>query len=237
LHDLSTLNAVYLYYMANAGYEDVPFFAGLAFTRAANVIADKKRGLSVRLAAARDGSEVGKILAEGTRAIAYYTGLEQKMLSSIQRIVGADKRPETRTLLARYIDDVGEFGKRVSLQFQDEAGSTAKSKSIEIVRYAPPDDAWSKEAALIVPRRTKVGTLTLDGIPVEEWKEVRSAPSWWEADHWAATSYFWCDGTRNLKEIRELVELEAGVPIQDFDLIAYYRFLEKFKMVEFVSGK
>jgi hypothetical protein len=237
LRDLSVLNAVYLYYMANAGSEDVPFLAGLAFDKAANVIAQKKRGFSARLAAAHDGAEVGKMLAEGTRAIEYYTGLEQKMLSSIQRIVSADKRPETRTLLARYIGDVGEFGKRVSLQFQEEAASIAKSKSIDIVRYAPPDDAWSKEAALIVPRKTKVGTLTLDGIPVEEWKEVRSAPSWWMADNWAAASYFWCDGTRNLKEIRELVELEAGVPVRDFDLIAYYRFLEKYKMVEFVSGK
>lgn len=65
----------------------------------------------------------------------------------------------------------------------------------------------------------------------------RSAPTFWEARNWAAASYFWCDGTRNLKEIRELVELEAGVPVRNFDLIAYFRFLEKYKMVEFVKGK
>jgi hypothetical protein len=237
LRDLSTLNAVYLYYMANADFEDVPFFVGLAFEKAANVIAEKKRGFSSRLAAAHDGAEVGKILAEGTRTIEYYTGLEQKMLASIQRIVGADKLPETRTLLSRYVDDVADFGKRITLQFQEEVKNRGKAQSIDIVQYAGTDGSWAKEAALIIPKRTKVGSLTLDGIPVEEWKEVRSAPTFWEARNWAAASYFWCDGTRNLKEIRELVELEAGVPMRNFDLIAYFRFLEKYKMVEFVKGR
>jgi hypothetical protein len=237
LRDLSILNAVYLYYMANVGFQDVPFLAGLAFDKAVNVIVEKKSGFSARLAAAHDGAEVGKILAEGTKTIEYYTGLEQKMLASIQRIVSADRLPETRTLLSRHVDDVGDFGKRIALQFQEEARNTAKARSIDMVPYAGTDGAWAREASLIIPRRTKIGTLTLDGIPVEEWKEVRSAPTFWEADDWATASYFWCDGTRNLKEIRELVELEAGIPVREFDLIAYFRFLEKYKMVEFVKGK
>ncbi len=237
LRDLSILNAVYLYYMANAGYEDVPFFAGLAFDKAVNVIVEKKHEFGSRLAAAHDGAEVGKILAEGTKAIEYYTVLEQKMLASIQRIVSADRLPETRTLLTRYIDGVGDFGKRIGLQFQEEVKDKAKAHSIDIVQSAGSDGSWAREAALIVPKRTKIGTLTLDGIPVDEWKEVRSAPIFWEARNWAAASYFWCDGTRNLKEIRELVELEAGVPMRNFDLIAYFRFLEKYKMVEFAKGK
>jgi hypothetical protein len=221
--------------MANAGFEDVPFLAGLAFDKAVNVVVEKKRGFSSRLAAAHDGAEAGKILAEGTKAIEYYTGLEQKMLASIERIVSADKRPEARMLLSRYVGDVGDFGKRIALQFQEEVKNTAKAQSINIVQYAGTDGAWAREASLIVPKRTKVGTLTLDGIPVEEWKEVRAAPTFWREDNWAVASYFWCDGTRNLKEIRELVELEAGVPMRNFDLIAYFKFLEKYKMVEFVK--
>jgi hypothetical protein len=237
LRDLSILNAVYLYYMANASFEDVSFLAGLAFDKAANVIVEKKRGFASRLAAARDGAEVGKILAEGTKAIYYYTGLEQKMVSSIERIVSTDRRPEARTLLLRYVDDVADFGRRIALQFQEEVKNKAKAQSIDVVQFAGIDSIWAREASLIIPKRTKVGSLTLDGIPVEEWKEVRSSPSWWSTNDFAAASYFWCDGTRNLKEIRELVELEAGVPVRNFDLIAYFRFLEKYKMVEFVRGK
>ena len=52
---------------------------------------------------------------------------------------------------------------------------------------------------------------------------------------WAAASYWWCDGDRNLLEIQELMALEAGRPVRNFDLVEYYRFLEKFDMVEFVQ--
>jgi hypothetical protein len=31
------------------------------------------------------------------------------------------------------------------------------------------------------------------------------------------------------------MELEAGRQVTDFDLIAYYRFLERYKIVEFVK--
>ena len=91
-----------------------------------------------------------------------------------------------------------------------------------------------REAATIIPKRKKVGTITLEGIPVEEWVEVRSSPRWWGARNWASASYFWCDGKRNLNEIKELCELEAGVPVRNFNLINYYRFLEKYDLVEFV---
>ena len=46
---------------------------------------------------------------------------------------------------------------------------------------------------------------------------------------------WWCDGKRNLNEIKELCELEAGRPMSGFDLVKYYRFLEKNKLVVFVK--
>ncbi|MBT4483098.1 MAG: hypothetical protein HOC71_05415, partial [Candidatus Latescibacteria bacterium] len=58
---------------------------------------------------------------------------------------------------------------------------------------------------------------------------------WWNARGWAAASYFWCDGKRNLNEIKELVEIEADRPIRNFDLIKYYRLLEKYDIVEFME--
>lgn len=85
------------------------------------------------------------------------------------------------------------------------------------------------------PKRTKVGTLTLEGIPVKEWQEVNFSPRWWEPTNWAEVSLWWCDGKRDLNQIKELIELEAGKPVENFDLIKYYKFLEKYKMVEFVK--
>ena len=70
---------------------------------------------------------------------------------------------------------------------------------------------------------------------MEEWEEVSSSPRWWSARNWAATSYWWADGKRNVNEIKELMELEAGRPVRNFDLIKYFTFLEKYDMVEFVE--
>ncbi|MFC1528961.1 hypothetical protein ACFL5B_03540, partial [Candidatus Latescibacterota bacterium] len=94
---------------------------------------------------------------------------------------------------------------------------------------------WEREAATIVPKRTQIGTLTLEGIPYEEWKEVKSSPRWWSSTNWATASYFWSDGRRNLNEIKELLELEAGRPVTNFNLIVFNKFLEKFNLVEFVK--
>jgi len=87
----------------------------------------------------------------------------------------------------------------------------------------------------MIPKRTKVGTLTLEGIPHDQWREVRSSPRWWSDTNWATASYWWCDGERNLNEVKDLIELEAGVPVTNFDLISFYEFLEKFELVEFVK--
>jgi hypothetical protein len=57
----------------------------------------------------------------------------------------------------------------------------------------------------------------------------------WSAGNWAAASYWWVDGKRTLKEIKRLCELEAGRPMEGFNLVNYYRFLEKYKYVEFVK--
>ena len=103
------------------------------------------------------------------------------------------------------------------------------------MKYKNPESTWEKEASKIIPKRNKVGTITLEGIPVDEWVEVRSSPRWWGANNWASASYFWCDGKRNLKEIKELVEMEAGRSIRNFDLIKYYQFLEKYDIVELVK--
>jgi len=137
--------------------------------------------------------------------------------------------------LVRYITDTGSIGEMMKKQFTAAADEKAKSGKIKIVMYKEKSGPWQQEARTIVPKRKYFGSLTLDGIPVEEWKEVNSSPRWWSPGSWAAASYWWCDGKRNLLEIRELLELEAGYPVKNFDLINYYKFLEKQGFVEFVK--
>ncbi len=239
LRELSFIHAIYLYFIANAGMEEVPFIAGLTFDRGIKVIADKTGEMRERIASAGDGRSLGKTLAEGMEAVAFYTDLQEEALRSIVRIVPADKKAKAREYLAPYIRKTDELGAVLMGQCRDAAAEKAKSESLQIVMPAKQDGAWEKEAATLIPTRFQPATLFLEEIPPSEWKEITSSPHWWAATNWASASYWWVDGKRNLNEIRKLCELEAGKPIENFDLINYYRFLQKYKYVEFVkpSGK
>ncbi len=235
LCELSILNALYLYYMADAGFNDVPWFSSLTFDRGVNVILQKSKEMKERMLKADNGEALGEILADGTNVINYYTDLQKKALDSIERIVPEDEKTATRKYLSKYKDSLDDFGKLMVKQFGETVKEKARTGSFKIVRYVKEEGDWEHEAATIIPKRTKVGTLTLEGIPFEEWREVRSSPRWWSATNWATASYWWCDGERNLNQIKELLELEAGIPVRNFDLINFYRFLEKFGLAEFVK--
>ena len=234
LKELSTLNASYMYYMADAGFDDLEQIADLALDWEMQVILEKSSAMRSRISGVINGENLGQVLEEGVKTIDYYTGLQKQAVQSIERIVPEDRKKETRAFLKKYAERIDEYGDLMVQQFRDTVEEKAKEKSIKIVTYKKEKGPWEREAATIIPKRKKVGTITLEGIPVEEWVEVRSSPRWWGARNWASASYFWCDGKRNLNEIKELCELEAGVPVRNFNLINYYRFLEKYDMVEFV---
>jgi len=232
LAELTVLNAAYLYYMADAGYPELKVITRLAFDRGVAVILDKAKEMQNRIARADDGVSLGRILFDGTRAIEYYTGLQKQALAGIERIVADDEKKDTRKYLSKYLKDIDAFGEMQAKRFADEVKETAKERSIKIVKYRKPDGEWEREAATIVPKRFHVGTMSYDGIPAGE---LIGSPRWWSAGNWAAASYWWCDGKRNLNDIKELVELEAGTPMRNFDLIEFFKFLEKYGMVAFVG--
>ena len=235
LRELAFLNAVYLYYLANAGFEDLPWIAGLTFSHGIGVIRDKALQANAKIAAANDGPTLGAALADGTERIDYYTGLLKQALTSMERLVPADHKTKVRELATPYAQSFDDFAVSLTKQLQALAESKAKAQSIQMVMPQKQDSAWDKEASTLIPKRHHFATLFLREIPVSEWKEIKSSPHWWEADNPASASFWWVDGKRNLKEIKRLCELESGKPITGFDLINYYKFLEKFKYVEFVK--
>ncbi|MFC1607010.1 M28 family metallopeptidase [Candidatus Latescibacterota bacterium] len=235
LEELSLLNASYLYYMANADYDDVSYIADLTYDHSVKVILGKTREMKNRLANAGDGSALGRQLAEGVKVISYYAGLQKQAMSGIIRLVPEENRDAAEKVLSLYLKEIETFSESMVDSFEKAGKDRARSESIKIARFKPVIGDWEREAETIIPLRTKIGTLTLDGIPIEEWKEATSSPRWWSPRNWATSSYWWCDGKRNLNEVKDLVELQAGGPIRDFDLIEFFRFLEKYDLVEFVE--
>jgi len=234
LRELSILNASYLYFLADAGSEELASIAQWTFDRGLKVVTDKAGEMKNRLRSENDGAGLGKIRADGSRVIEYYTSLQKQALSSIERIVSKNNYSRARKHLSHYSTKMDEFGSMMVKHFCEAVKEKAKEESITIIPFIKKEGTWESKAKKIIPKRKEIGTLMLDGIQVEEWKEVKENPRWWEPTNWASASYWWCDGKRNLKEIKELLELEAGVPVENFDLIAYYSFLEKYGFVEFV---
>lgn len=230
--ELAVLNAAYLYYIADAGYPEIGVIAHLTFDSAISVIIDKALEMKERIAGAEDGAALGQVLFDGTRTIEYYTGLQKQALARIGRIVADDEKEKAGEYLTKYIEDIDSFGKNQVKRFTEEVKAKAKENSLDLVKYKKPEGEWEREAAQIIPKRNSIGTLTYDGITVED---TMGYARWWSAGNWAAASYWWCGGKRNLNEIKELVEFEAGRPVMNFDLIEYFRFLEKYGMVEFIK--
>lgn len=235
LRELGLITAAYLYFVADAGMDEVPFIAGLTQARGADVIMAKAREMGARAEDAKDGTALGRVLADGLEAIRYYAGLQGAALGSIARLAPAGRREEARKRLGPYIERTSELGEVMIRQFREAVAGKAAAASLKIVSPAPADGAWEKEAAALVPRRFQPGTLFFEEIPSSEWQEIRFSPHWWQPANWAAASYWWVDGRRSLAEIKKLCELEAGKPMEGFDLIKYYRFLEKYRYVEFAA--
>ena len=178
---------------------------------------------------------LGAVLAEGTKSIGFVTRLQSQAIASILRVAEPARRTEAEKTLAHYTKNIEDLGRRLTTQFEAAVLGRAASLSSRPVKPSKAPSQRDMEAASIYPKATRIGTLTLEGIPPEEWRNLTGSPRWWSTRNWAAASYWWCDGARSLNEIRELVELEAGASASGFDFVGYYRFLEKHGLVEFVT--
>lgn len=237
LRELSFINAAYLYYIANAGIGDVRWISELTFSRGMQVIVEKAPKANRAVLDATDGSSIGKALADGIESINYYTSLQKQALTNIEKLTSGQDKNKAREIFSPYMKSLDEAGASLIKQLQTIAETKAKEMSCKIVKANKVDSAWEKEAATIIPKRNHFATLFLAEIPFSEWKEISASPHWWEATDWAAASFWWVDGKRNLSEIKRLCEIEAEHPVNNFDLINYYKFLKKFNYVEFVDKK
>lgn len=235
LRDLAVVNALYLYYMADADLDEVPDIARLTYDMGVQSINDKAAEMKRSVARAADGVALGRLLVEGERAIRFETGIRRDALASITRLVAPDKKKTALVRIDRLSSDLSDICELCVRQFKREVETAAKELSVKIVAYKRTPSAWEREAASLRPKALIPGTLTLEGVPADQWVGVTSSPRWWSTRNWAAATYWWCDGTRSLLEIRDLAELAAGTQMSGFDLVGYYRFLEKYGYVEFVK--
>lgn len=149
------------------------------------------------------------------RDLRYATDRERQSVESVLRLVPESKRSALRAKLDPILARLERF---------------AKDQEQRLQAPARPTHSIPAEAAKIIVKRKRFGTIPLDDLPHEKWEGQPSGA-------WALTptiALYWCDGKRTLAEVQRLTEAELG-PTK-FDFVSYFRFLHRHGYVELVNG-
>ena len=210
LRDLTTIIGSYLYFNAGAGERDVQWLASITLDHV-------EQEMAAAASLAIDGLLSGdsKAGAYGLDKIAYLSDRGEQAILSVLRVVPGNT-PPVRASLDPILSEVTGF------------------RDLQIARLrklgaAPPERVPVPEAEKIVVRRKRIGTIPLDDLP-EDQREGFPSGAW---DIRVITALYWCDGKRNVAEVKHLTEMELGP--SKFDYAGYFRFLERHGYVEFAK--
>ncbi len=224
LRDLAIVNATYLYTLAGAGEADILWLAELAANRGQEQILDVAAPFINRALLATDGGELTRILAHGIEKIRYSVDRESQSVLSAGRLGSQDSQGILRPL----VEDLGHYGDaqvaRLRVAVNHRASEIGMGQPVE---PRVESDPQLEEAAHIVVKRKRFGTIPLDEIHPDE-REGYPSGAW---DERVIAAVYWCDGQRNLAEVIRLARLELDDGNQ-FDYVGYFKFLERRGYVE-----
>ena len=226
LRDLTILSAVYLYYLAAAGDSEASWLAELALTRGQQQIVTSVSSLLDSIPSA-DAQKLAQAMPEGRDHIEYARGRAQQAVRSVSRFLSV-KPPWIGEL-----EDTLSQSARLQMQRLESA---VQRRAVELgvapIQPAPESaDPRLEEARTLIVKRKRFGTLPLDDVPVDQ-REGQPSGAWADTP---VKALYWCDGRRTLAEVIKLTQLEVGSA--NFDLLKYFRFLEKKGYVEFVGSE
>jgi len=211
LRDLIAIISTYLYFNANASEPQTRWLAEVTLSR----------NIEQMQAAASDGIDglFAKDAGRGGYALArvsYFADRGEQAVLSVVRLIPEDRQPDFRRSLEPVLSQIRGFR---DLQL---ARLRAEGAEPEVEKPAGAADS-------IVVRRKRPGTLPLDDLPQDRWQGYPSG-AW---DKLVTVALYWCDGKRDLAQVKHLTEMEVGPT--DFDFVGYFRFLEEHGYVEFAQ--
>ena len=231
LRDIATVNAAYLYYLANAGEPEAMWLADVSQTRGYEQILGSAASFLDRVPTARDANGLAGLLQDAIDRVAYSVDRETQSVLSVLRLVPEQRREGAAKILAPLVDGLRRFGTEQTSRVCHAIDLRALELGLNTpVKPTAASDPQLKEAAKIVVRRKRFGTLPLDDIPPDQREGFPSGA--WEGV--PTIALYWCDGHRNLAEVIQLTRMELGP--SDFDFVGYFRFLRKKGYVDFVQG-
>ncbi len=230
LRDVATVNAAYLYYLANASESEAMWLAELSQTRGYEQILQSSAPFLEHVATARDAQDLGRLLQDAVDHVTYSVDRESQAILSVLRLVQESDQRDAAARLAPMIESLRRFGEEQTSRVRRDLDRRARDLGLQVpVQPIAAPDTLRDKAARIVVKRKRFGTLPLDDMPTEQREGYPSGA--WESI--PITALYWCDGHRNLAEVIHLTRMELGPT--DFDFIGYFRFLRKHGYVEFLS--
>lgn len=187
LRDLSSMIATYLYFIATADEQQVPWLASITFDRAIE---------SINSALSSKGA------SDGFERIDYEVERWQRAIQDTVRLAPDERRATLYEQLSAACERLREFG-----ELEKE-----RLRSAGIEPHAAPHNAQQTEAAHIIVKRKRPGVIPLDDLPQDQWDGYPSGA--WATK--PTLALYWCDGKRNLADVIRLTELEAGPASFDF---------------------
>jgi len=230
LRDLANVAAIFLYFIANAGYSESLWIVEVVASQSLKDLARYLEETFDRMTWEKDGAKLREMLEDSEVKVKWLVELGKKALSSIQSLVATHKKEIFCSNLSKLEERLDSFRDMKWEHFLEAAMSYAREAGIEVPEKEERRlSDWEKEAAYLFPKRKIIGTVTLDDIPFEEWQGVKKSPRWWGVE---TAAFWWADGKTSLLEIRDLVKLELGEV--KIDLMEYFSFLEKVGRIEYV---
>jgi hypothetical protein len=230
LRDVATVNAAYLYYLANASESEAMWLAELSQTRGYEKILQSSAPFLEHVATASDAQELGRLLQEAVDHVTYSVGRESQAVLSVLRLVPESNQKDAAASLAPMIEGLRRFGEEQTSRVRRAIDRRARELGLQApVQPIAVLDTQRDKAARIVVKRKRFGTLPLDDMPTDQREGYPSGA--WESI--PITALYWCDGHRNLAEVIHLTRMELGPT--DFDFVGYFRFLRKHGYVDFLS--
>ena len=231
LRDISVIDAAFLYFVANAGEPEALWLAQLSESRGYRQILKRSSPFLDRIPYAANAEALGRLLAESEVKIAYSVNRESQAVSSVLRLVPESRANAMKTSLRPMLAGVRRFGDMQSVRIRDAVNTRAGALGIKTAIKAIEDpDPQLADAARLVVKRKRFGTLPLDDLPHDAWEGEPSGA-------WAVVptiALYWCDGRRNLAEVIRLTRLELGQ--SEFDFVGYFRFLAGRGYIELIGA-
>jgi hypothetical protein len=230
LEDLSSVVAAYLYYLASAGEDQVPWLASITQDRGYENALHAAQPYLDRILAAPDAGVVGRELYWGLAKIDYNARRDEAAVLSTLRLVASDQSDKMRTSLEPALKSVQHFAEEQSERVRRAANLRAAALDAPVpVKAAPPAaNPRRAEATTFVVRRKRFGPVTLDDVPLDQ----REGFPGFAAQPAPLRLIYWCDGKRTAAEVIHLIEMEQGP--MDFDFVGYFKMLARHGYVDLI---